>query len=194
VDVGEPGAPDWGQGVVGSNPAVPTTAVPTSDSAARNGTRAASGGCAAISSCWFLGARLDGCARRAAFQLAGFPDHDTENDDQYARCNGSRRRAEIVGADTSDHCSDHESAHDRTEAEGLPSCCRIPVRDPQVGGDPYASQVSGRQQSAGKDCPLDGGGEGNGHGYDEGWRVVRQAGYGHQNYDLRAEHNPQRSM
>ena len=77
------------------------------------GTRAAS------ASCWFLGARLDGCACRAAFQLAGFPDHDTENDEQYASCNGSRRRAEIVGADTSDHCSDHESAHHRTEAEGL---------------------------------------------------------------------------
>ena len=31
-------------------------------------------------------------------------------------------------------------------------------------------------------------------GYGEGRRVVRQAGYGRQNDDLRAEHNPQRSM
>jgi hypothetical protein len=83
-----------------------------------------------ISSRWFRGARLDGCAGRSAFQLAGFPDHDTENDEQYASCNGSRRRAEIVGADTSDHRSDDEGAHHGTEANDVPSRYQVPVRDP----------------------------------------------------------------
>lgn len=83
-----------------------------------------------FTSCWFLSARLDGCAGRAPFQLAGFPNDDSKNDEQYASRDGSRRRAEIVGADTSDHRSDDEGAHHGTEANDVPSRYQVPVRDP----------------------------------------------------------------
>ena len=85
---------------------------------------------ARFTSRWFLSARLDGCACRTPFQLAGFPNDDSKNDEQYASRDGSRRRAEIVGADTSDHRSDHEGAHHSTEADDVPSRYQVPVRDP----------------------------------------------------------------